>query len=112
MIFASINGIPGVGFAELCSDEDGAGEHQGTIRLSAANAARLRRLIDEGATLVYYGPAWAEQRWQVRSFPLDAADIQTVREDSFVVQFIERDATTRTMALSSPSLIASSPPPG
>jgi len=111
MILASINGIPGVGFAELCSDEDGAAEHRGEIRLSAANAGRLRRLIDEGATLVYYGPAWAEQRWHARSFPLDAADIQTACEDSFVVQFVERDATTRTMTLSASSLIASSPPP-
>jgi hypothetical protein len=111
MIFASINGIPGVGFAEPCSDEDGAGEHRGKIRLSAANAKRLRRLIDEGTTLVYYGPAWAEQRWQVRSFPLHAAEFQTEREDFFVVQFVERNATTKMMALTSPSLIASAPPP-
>jgi hypothetical protein len=95
MIFASINGIPGVGFAEHCSDEDGAGEHRGKIRLSAVNARRLRRLIDERAALVYYGPAWVEQRWQLRSFQLEAADIQALREDFFVVQFVEADATKK-----------------
>lgn len=87
MVFASINGIPGVGFAEV-ADHD-ASEHRGKIRLSAANAHRLRRLIDERAALVYYGPVWAEERWQIRSFQLDAADIHAVREDFFMVQFVE-----------------------
>ena len=88
MVFASINGIPGVGFAEASSN-DVTGEHRGKIRLSAANAHRLRRLIDERAALVYYGPVWVEQRWQLRSFQLDAADIEAVREDFFIVQFAE-----------------------
>ncbi len=86
MVFASINGIPGVGFAEVSSD-DFSGEHRGKIRLSAANAHRLRRLIEERAALVYYGPVWAEHRWQLRSFQLDAAAIETLREDSFIVKF-------------------------
>ena len=88
MVIASINGIPGVGFAEASAD-DAAREHRGTIRLSAANAHRLRRLIDERAALVYYGPVWVQQRWQLRSFQLDAADIEPMREDSFVVRFAE-----------------------
>lgn len=88
MVVASINGIPGVGFAELSSEQQ-AREHRGKIRLSAANARRLRRLIDERAALVYYGPVWAEERWQLRSFQLDEADIHTVREDFFMVQFVE-----------------------
>jgi hypothetical protein len=88
MVFASINGIPGVGFAEAPSD-DVTGEHRGKIRLSAANAHRLRRLIEERAALVYYGPVWVEQSWQLRSFQLDAAAIEAVREDSFIVQFAE-----------------------
>jgi len=88
MIFASINGIPGVGFAELSSEDD-AVEHRGKIRLTAANGHRLRRLIDERAALVYYGPVWVEERWQLRSFQVDAADIQPVCEDSFVVRFAD-----------------------
>ena len=90
MVFASINGIPGVGFAELASQN--ATEHRGRIRLSAANAHRLRRLIEERAALVYYGPVWVEQRWQLRSFQLDVADLEPVREDSFIVQFVEGTA--------------------
>lgn len=88
MVFASINGIPGVGFAEASSNDDGR-EHRGKIRLSAANAHRLRRLIDERAALVYYGPVWVQQCWQLRSFQLHAADIEALREDSFVVRFVE-----------------------
>lgn len=88
MIFASINGIPGVGFAERSSDHD-AREHRGKIRLSAANAHRLRRLIDERAALVYYGPVWVKERWELRSFQLEEADVQPLREDFFVVQFVE-----------------------
>lgn len=99
MVFASINGIPGVGFAEP-SEHDG-NEHRGKIRLSAANAHRLRRLIDERAALVYYGPVWVEARWQLRSFQLDAADIQPVREDSFMVQFVVGIATSRQLLVSS-----------
>lgn len=88
MVFASINGIPGVGFAEASSDDD-TREHRGKIRVSAANAHRIRRLIDERAALVYYGPVWVQQRWQLRSFQLDAADIEPVREDFFVIRFAE-----------------------
>jgi hypothetical protein len=99
MVFASINGIPGVGFAEP-SDQD-ANEHRGKIRLSAANAHRLRRLIEERAALVYYGPVWMEARWQLRSFQLDAADIQPVREDFFMVQFSVGIATSREKLLPS-----------
>jgi len=94
MIIASINGIPGVGFAELLSADD-AIEHRGTIRLSAANAHRLRRLIQERAALVYHGPVWVEQRWQLRSFQLDGADIQLLRDNSFIVQFVEGTMTSR-----------------
>ena len=86
MIFASIIGISGVRFAEP-SDHD-ANEHRGKIRLSAANANRLRRLIDERAALVYYGPVWVEQRWQLRSFQLDPANLHLLREDFFVVHFV------------------------
>jgi hypothetical protein len=99
MVFASINGIPGVGFAELSSEHE-AIEHRGTIQLSAANAHRLRRLIDERAALVYYGPVWAEERWQLRSFQLEEADIH-LREDSFIVQFVEGIATSRQGPLTS-----------
>jgi hypothetical protein len=106
MIFASINGIPGVGFAELSSDDAGTGEHRGKIRVSAANAHRLRRLIDERSALVYYGPVWVEERWQLRSFPLDAADIQPLREDSFVVQFVEGDPMSKKVFL----MVAKAPP--
>jgi len=88
MVFASINGIPGVGFAEPSSD-GGSAEHRGKIRLSAANAQRLRRLIDERAALVYYGPVWREQRWQLRSFQLDGASLLVINEHSFIVQFVE-----------------------
>ena len=93
MIFASINGIPGVGFAELLSANN-AFEHRGKIRLTAANGHRLRRLIDERAALVYYGPVWVEERWQLRSFPVDAAEIQPVCEDSFIVQFADGRVTS------------------
>jgi hypothetical protein len=89
MIFASINGIPGVGFAEVTPELE-TGEHRGKIRFSAANAHRLRRLIEERAALVYYGPVWVQQRWQLRSFQLDGADIHPVREDSFMVDFVEQ----------------------
>jgi len=97
MVFASINGIPGVGFAERASQK--ATEHCGKIQLTAANAHRLRRLIDERAALVYYGPVWLEERWQLRSFQLEAADIHTVREDSFMVQFVEGAAASRLSLL-------------
>ena len=99
MVFASINGIPGVGFAEPASED--ASEHRGKIRVSAANAHRLRRLIDERAALVYYGPVWVEQRWQLRSFQVDAADIQSVREDFFTVQFVEGTGPSRQSFVSS-----------
>jgi hypothetical protein len=98
MVFASINGIPGIGFAELSSHDD-ACEHRGKIRLNAANAHRLRRLIEERAALVYYGPVWIEERWQLRSFQLDGADIQSLREDFFVVQFAVRDAAPKNVVL-------------
>ena len=98
MVFASINGIPGIGFAELSSHDD-ACEHRGKIRLNAANAHRLRRLIEERAALVYYGPVWIDQRWQLRSFQLDGADIQSLREDFFVVQFAVREATPKNVVL-------------
>lgn len=94
MVFASINGIPGVGFAEPSSEHD-ANEHRGEIRLSAANAHRLRRLIDERAALIYYGPVWTENRWQLRSFQLGKADLQTLREDSFIVLFVEGIAASK-----------------
>ena len=97
MVFASINGIPGVGFAELASQD--ASEHHGKIRLTAANAHRLRRLIDERAALVYYGPVWVEQRWQLRSFQLGVADIQTVREGFFTVQFVGGAASSKSSLL-------------
>ena len=98
MVFASINGIPGIGFAELSSHDD-ACEHRGKIRLNAANAHRLRRLIEERAALVYYGPVWIDQRWQLRSFQLDGADIQSLREDFFVVQFAVREATPKNVVV-------------
>ena len=98
MVFASINGIPGIGFAELSSHDD-ACEHRGKIRLNAANAHRLRRLIEERAALVYYGPVWVDQRWQLLSFQLDAADIESPHEDFFVVQFAVRDATSKNVVL-------------
>ena len=98
LVFASINGIPGVGFAEPESGDDRERGHRGKIRLSATNAHRLRRLIDERAALIYHGPVWVEARWQLRSFQLDAADIEALREDSFVVKFAEQITTPATRA--------------
>jgi len=94
MIIASINGIPGIGFAEA-SCNGGPTDCRGKIRVTAGNAHRLQRLIDERAALVYNGPVWANDRWQLGSFQLGTAEIESMPGESCLIVFAEEDGVAR-----------------
>src|SRR5437763_15073168 len=71
MIVASINGVPGQGFAEVVEESDTEYPYRaGLLKMAFANAARIQDLLDRNARLTYSGPVFANGRWCAEAFPI------------------------------------------
>jgi hypothetical protein len=90
MIVASINEMPGFGFAEALRGDDGRTQRVGVMEVASGNALRLLRLMKRGESLVYSGPVWVDDHWSADSFPVDLAGWSLSRDVSATLRFTER----------------------
>jgi len=71
MIVASINGVPGQGFAEVVEESDTEYPYRaGLLKMALDNAARIQDLLDRSAQLTYSGPVFANGKWYAEAFPI------------------------------------------
>jgi hypothetical protein len=89
MIIASINEIPGFGFAEMVQSDDGRTHRAGTLEIAPINTPRLQRVLERGEPLVYSGPVWVDDHWATESFHVTLSEA-TDRETCTRLQFVER----------------------
>jgi hypothetical protein len=90
LIIASINEIPGFGFAEALPNDNGRQQRVGILELAPANALRLQRVMSLGEQLVYSGPVWVDDHWSAESFPISLSDDRNARELLTRVEFTEQ----------------------
>jgi hypothetical protein len=90
LIIASINEIPGFGFAEALRAENGRTQRVGILELAPANAMRLQRAMSLGQQLVYSGPVWVDDHWSAESFPISLSDERNARDLLTRVEFTEQ----------------------
>jgi hypothetical protein len=70
MVIASINGVPGQGFAEVVEKSEGCEHRAGLLKMAFPNAARIQDLLDRSARLTYRGPVFVNGRWCAEAFPI------------------------------------------
>ena len=86
MITASINGIPGFGFAEVVTQEDGTSLRTGLIELPT-DCIQLESFTE--TPMVYSGPVWAAGLWRKETFPIAVTPIGVSRGVFAFVAFVE-----------------------
>jgi hypothetical protein len=83
-ILPRINDIPGFGFAETVTRDDGSIQRSGVLEFRSSGADRLCTAIENGVPLIYAGPvcvngAWVEQSFAVTMTPAEPTDRPCVR---------------------------------
>jgi hypothetical protein len=90
MIVATINELPGFGFAEALRGDDGRTQRVGVMEVASGDALRLLRSIKRGEVLVYSGPVWVDDHWSAASFPVHLDEWSLSRDVSATLRFTER----------------------
>jgi hypothetical protein len=90
IIVASINGTPGLGFAEVIARNDGTTDRTGMIKLTPSNAQRLQAMLDRNETLVYSGPVFSDGRWCLDTFSIVATTVAHAPGEPLVVHITEK----------------------
>jgi hypothetical protein len=67
-ILPRINDVPGFGFAETVSRDDGLMQRSGVLEFRSFGADRLRADIESGGPLIYAGPVCVDGTWVEQSF--------------------------------------------
>jgi len=86
MITASINGIPGFGFAKVVTQEDGTSLRTGLLELPT-DCIQLESLTEK--PMVYSGPVWVGGLWREEAFPIAVTPIGVARGVFALVAFVE-----------------------
>jgi hypothetical protein len=92
MIVASINGTPGLGFAESIQHRDGTTDRTGVIKMTAANAQRLQTILERSEPLVYTGPVYCDGRWCSQTFSIVARNVVIAPGEPAIVHMAEKKA--------------------
>lgn len=90
IIVASINGTPGLGFAEVIERDDGTADRTGMLKLSPPNAQRLQAMLDRNEALVYSGPVFFDGRWCSQTFTIVATKVVTAPGEPAIVHIAEK----------------------
>lgn len=90
IITASINGTPGLGFAEVIERDDGRADRTGMLKLTPTNAQRLQAMLDRNEALVYSGPVFADGRWWSQTFSIVATNVVIAPGEPAVVHIAEK----------------------
>lgn len=98
MIIASVNGANGQGYLETIERADGSVQRTGLLRISASNALRLQKLVDNREPLIYSGPVFENGRWCADTIPIVATSIHPEPGAPAVVCVIIHEALFRTAA--------------
>jgi hypothetical protein len=67
-ILPRINDVPGFGFAETVTRDDGSVQRCGVLEFRSWYADRLRAEIESGEPLTYAGPVCVDGAWVEQSF--------------------------------------------
>ena len=89
IIVASINGTPGLGFAEVIERDDGTADRMGMLKLTPPNAQRLQAMLDRNEALVYSGPVFFDGRWCSQTFSIVATSVVIAPGEPTVVHIAE-----------------------
>ena len=98
MILASVNGTHGQGYLETIERADGSVQRAGLLRLSAAKALQLQRLVDNREPLIYSRPILENGRWYADAIPIVATSIHPEPGSPAVVCVIVHEAVVSTVA--------------
>ena len=90
IIVASINGTPGLGFAEVIERDDGTADRTGMLKLTPPNAQRLQAMLDRNEALVYSGPVFFDGRWCSQTFSIVATNVVVAPDEPTVVHIAEK----------------------
>ena len=90
IIVASINGTPGLGFAEVIERDDGTADRTGMLKLTPPNAQRLQAMLDRNEAVVYSGPVFFDGRWCSQTFSIVATNVVVAPDEPTVVHIAEK----------------------
>jgi hypothetical protein len=94
MIVASINGVPGQGFAEVVEESDTEYPYRaGLLKMALDNAARIQDLLDRSARLMYSGPVFANGRWCAEAFPVLVTKVVADASRSATIHIAQSELT-------------------